>query len=77
MLSDIPWYVKLLIVVILVFVITGCCPYAFKCSPKNTLAEAVCTDPIRPIDKSFKATADALGANVKLYRECQAVCVNN
>lgn len=64
-----------LISITLILLLSGCCPYALKCSPKNALAEAVCTDPIRPIDKSFKAHADALGANVKLYRECQAVCV--
>ena len=57
--------------------LSGCCPYALKCGSTNALAQSTCTDPIRPIDKSFKATADALGANVKLYRECQAVCVKN
>lgn len=77
MLSDIHWSFKLLFIIWAALLLSACCPYAFKCSPKNALAEAVCTDPIRPIDKSFKAHADALGANVKLYRECQAVCVKN
>jgi hypothetical protein len=62
-------------ILIVSFLVAGCCPYALKCSPDNSLAKATCTAPIEPKDKTFEATVNALGDNVKLYKECRASCV--
>jgi len=62
-------------ILIVSFLLSACCPYAFKCQPSNSIATAVCTDPIEPKDRTFEATVNALGDNVKLYKECRASCV--
>jgi hypothetical protein len=62
-------------ILIISIMLAGCCPYAFKCQPDNSLAKATCTDPIEPRDKTFEAAVNALGDNVKLYKECRASCV--